>query len=161
MISSQPHFPVTVMMESRPIHGSRWITHTWSATGVVVGDHSSAGWRQARESDESGCSEYLFGGLQLHLHVDECESYYHNLLAETPKLFVIAREDTAGGRPQPFQVTASFDEAHAYLEAEGSVYEVPVPPEVYRAVEAFVLENYVPEARKKRKRQNWHPRENR
>lgn len=148
MSKAPPHFPVTVLMEVRPVHGSRWITQSWAAVGVVVGERGSTGWRQARESDESGVRELLFAGLHVRLHADECESYYHNLLSETPKLFVIAREDAVSGRPQPFQVTASFDEAHAYLEAEESVYEVPVPPEIYRAVEAFVLEHYVPEPRK-------------
>ena len=161
MSRSSPQFPVTVMMEQRPIHGSRWITNSWSATGVVVGDHGGAGWREARKPDASGASEFLFSGLQLRLHLDECESYYHNLLADTPRLFVITREEAETGRPQPFQVTASFDEAHAYLEAEETVYEVPIPPEVYRAVEAFVLEHYAPEPRKKRKRENWHRGEKR
>jgi hypothetical protein len=52
-------------------------------------------------------------------------------------------------------VSASFDEAHAYLEAEGDAEAVPMPPEIYQWVERFVLKHYVPERKVKRKRRNW------
>ncbi len=148
-------FPVTVVMERKPVQGSRWVTYSWNATGVVVSAHAAAGWKLVRSETGSGAAEFLFGGLELRLHKDECESYYHNLLSETPRLYIVTREDEPDERPRPFIVTASFDEAHAYLEAEEGVFEAPIPPEVYRAVEAFVLSNYVPEKRLKRKRQDW------
>jgi len=88
------------------------------------------------------------------LYVDECESYYHNLLAKTPRCYVIARRDE-DAVPVPFLVSLSFDEAHAYLEADDEVFEVDMPPEIYRWTEAFVLHHYTPEKRVKRKRQNW------
>lgn len=156
MSRSTTQFSVTVIMERRPIEGNRWVSDSWAATAVVVGDHGGAEWREARQPDPDGRAEFLVGGLRLRLHVDECESYYHNLLADAPRLFVVTREEVTGARPQPFQVTASFDEAHAYLEAEETVHAVPIPPEVYRAVEEFVLNNYAPEPRKKRKRERWH-----
>ena len=61
--------------------------------------------------------------------------------------------------PDPFIVTLSFDEAHAYLEGEDDIFDVDVPPELYRWVEAFVLVNYAPEKRVKRKRKNWKEQE--
>ena len=53
-------------------------------------------------------------------------------------------------------LTLSFDEAHAYLEGDENLYTVPMPPEIYRWVEAYVLAHYVPEKRTKRKRRDWH-----
>jgi hypothetical protein len=52
-------------------------------------------------------------------------------------------------------VTLSYDEAAAYTEVEEEVFAVPMPPEVYRWVENYVLEHYVPEKRRKRKRVDW------
>ena len=67
---------------------------------------------------------------------------------------VIADPDEGEG-PQPTMVSLSFDEAHAYLESEQEVFAVPVPPEIYRWAEAFVLSHYVPEKKIKRKLKNW------
>ena len=41
------------------------------------------------------------------------------------------------------------------MEMDEGVYSVPLPPELYRFVEHFVLEHYVLEKRKKRKREDW------
>jgi hypothetical protein len=49
----------------------------------------------------------------------------------------------------------SFDEAHAYLEGEDEIYAVDVPPELYRWTESFVISNYFPERKRKRKLRNW------
>jgi hypothetical protein len=35
------------------------------------------------------------------------------------------------------------------------VYAVPMPPELYRWCELFVLNHYVPEQKKKRRLKNW------
>ncbi len=90
----------------------------------------------------------------MRLHKDEVQSYYHNLMAENPKVFVISNCGEAGV-PQPFLVSASFDEAHAYLEAEGEVEALPMPPEICRWIEGFVVSHYIPERKIKRKRRNW------
>lgn len=105
--------------------------------------------------DTASAKEYLFSGLRLRLHKDESESYYHNLMASNPQLYVIARAAGDGERMEPFHVTASFDEGNAYLEADDEVYSVAMPPEVAVWIERFVLDHYVPEPRKKRKRRNW------
>ena len=41
------------------------------------------------------------------------------------------------------------------MEADEVVESVAMPAELYRWVEQYVLENYLPEKRKKRKRDNW------
>ena len=71
-----------------------------------------------------------------------------------PRCYVIATRDESEV-PLPRLVTLSFDEAHAYMEGEGELFAVAVAPELYRWTEAFVLANYVPEKRRKRKRTNW------
>jgi hypothetical protein len=32
---------------------------------------------------------------------------------------------------------------------------VPIPPEIYHSIEQFVVANFVPRERRKRKRKNW------
>ena len=49
----------------------------------------------------------------------------------------------------------SYDEATSYMEVDEPVFSLPMPPEVYRWLEAYVLEHYVPERKKKRKRDDW------
>ena len=88
------------------------------------------------------------------MYKDEAESYYHNLMAPNPCLYVILR-DNEQGQPEPFRVSASFDEANAYTEVDENAYPVAMPGELYNWVERFVLTHYVPEQRKKRKRKNW------
>ena len=55
----------------------------------------------------------------------------------------------------PKNVVALFDEAHAYLEGEDEIYAVDVPPELYLWAEAFVIANYFPEKKRKRKLRDW------
>ena len=148
-------FPVSVLMERRKVTGNRWIDDCWKAIGVTVGAaRVDSGENPVRvvESDES--AQFLWTGLEVKLFRDEAESYYHNLMVGTPGCYVVTRtrED---GSPEPFLVTLSFDEGQAYSEGDETVYNVPLPPELYRATEAFVLAHYVPEKKKKRKLNNW------
>ena len=41
------------------------------------------------------------------------------------------------------------------MESDEAVESVAMPVELYRFVEQFVLEHYLPEKKKKRKRDNW------
>jgi hypothetical protein len=73
---------------------------------------------------------------------------------------VVCREED-GERPEPALVTASYGEAASYSEVDENVYAVPIPPEIYLWIEAYVLEHYVPEKRRKRKRDDWKQDESR
>ena len=141
----------TVILRATP-SSSRWIDQVWDAVGVVVGDH-----RLDDEQAEEGL--HYFGGLTLELFVDEAESYYHNLMSPKPSCYIIARTDDVDAAPDdmpiPVFVTLSFDQAHAYLEGDDQVFAVPIPPELYRWTEAFVLQYYAPEKKYKRKLKNW------
>ena len=123
--------------------------------GIVAGAAAGDGRIQARRirSAESG-DQYLWSELPIRLYVDQAESYYCNLMGEKPGAFVISRP-SQDGRLEPFLVTLSYDEAAGYMEVDDRVDAVSMPPEVYRWVEAFVLEHYVPERKQKRKRENW------
>lgn len=149
-----PHFPVAVVLERRPAV-SPWADYVWSASGITVGRHDAATPRLIREDGD--VAYFLLGGLEVSLYVDECESYYFNLVSESPKAYVLAHVDGSGSdaRPEPFRISMSFDEAHAYLEGEEEIFAVDVPPELYRWTEAFVIANYFPEKKRKRKLRNW------
>ena len=175
--------PVSVIMERRRIQDSPWVTESWQALGVTVGHMAvPAPGRQSgpqsdppagREPGERGereagagplgplllvqgsaAAQYLWTGLRVDFFPDEAESYYHNLMVAAPGCYIVARPGP-DGMLRPVLVTVSFDAAQAYLEGGETVYSVPLPPELYRAAEAFVLANYVPEQRRKRERQDW------
>ena len=148
-------FPVTVVMEKRPAQSSQWIDHVWQAVGITVGDAQDFE-GDARVDNVDGESQLQFhSGFQVSLFVDECGSYYHNLMSPSPKCYIIVRQDEEDDEPLPFLVSLSFDEAHAYLEGDDAVFTAEIPPELYRWTEAFVLAHYCPQKLKKRKRKDW------
>jgi hypothetical protein len=148
-------FEVSVVMQCSP-SDSAWIDSRWEAVGLVAAGEESRGdlSKPALIHQEGRVSRYLYPGFTLQLHRDECESYYYNLLSPQPFCYVVANLDDQGS-PVPFLVSLSYDEAHAYLEGDETVYTVPVPPELYRWTEAFVLEHYAPQKRSKRNRTDW------
>jgi len=152
-----PHsFPVSVIMESRPSQ-NKWVDEVWDGVGIV--SQSGTTRDDVKVIDQGEVKQVIYGGLKINLHLDECESYYHNLMSPKPGCFIVAREEDEDGEeteiPIPFLVTMSFDEAHAYLEGDDIVYAVPIPPELYSWVEAYIVENYSAEKRIKRKRKDW------
>ena len=146
---------VSVIMESRP-STSRWIDEAWSVVGVTVGLCDDDVDRRAAQTliEQDGVRQLMYSGFNLTLYEDECESYYHNIKAPSPDCYVIARNNS-DDVPIPYLVSLSFDEANAYLECEDTVFTTTLAPELYRWLEQFVLVNYVPEKRVKRKRKNW------
>jgi hypothetical protein len=146
-------FPVAVILERRPAV-SKWADHVWMASGIAVGRHAENSEPLLLREDQ-GIARFLVGGLQVTLHRDECESYYYNLVSDQPRAYVVAHIAEGDGRPQPFLVSVSFDEAHAYLEGEDDIFAVDLPPELYRWIEAYVIANYFPEKKKKRRLVDW------
>ena len=156
MQATPEYFPVSVIMESRPSN-SAWQDLSWNAVGVCAATEHSPDEEphaEARVMNLGEIKQFVYPQLKLRLFLDECESYYHNLMSPQPGCFVMAREDDTG-RPVPFLVSMSFDEANAYQEGDDLVYAVPIPAELYRWLEAYVVEHYIPIKRKKRKRKNW------
>jgi hypothetical protein len=75
-------------------------------------------------------------------------------MSDNPSVFIICNEEQ-GESLQPFIVTLSYGEATSYMETDVRVERVEMPAELYRSLEQYVLANYVPEKRKKRKREDW------
>jgi len=152
-------FPVSVLMERRKVSGNPWIDESWKAVGVTVGATETGGvvGGPVKAVDGADAAQFLWSGLEVELFPDEAESYYHNLMVGTPGCYVVARSRD-DGMPEPVLVTLSFDAGQAYLEGDETVYNVPLPPELYRATEAFVLAHYVPVKKKKRKLESWKER---
>lgn len=146
-------FAVRVLMRPGRLHPQPWMPRSWEVIGVVAdGDAGSPDGPSLAAEGEDGSRVYR--GLHIRLYPDEAESYYHNLTVDRPRCFVVTREDDAGDQA-PFLVSLSFDEANAYLEGDDQVHAVDLAPELYRWLEAYVLTHYLPEPRKKRKRNNW------
>ena len=148
-------FPVTVIMERQPAQASVWVDYVWKAIGVTVGNTLDNRDESRVEHLEEGHRLQLYPGYPVRLYTDECDSYYHNLMSPSPNCFIIVRQDDEDEEPRPFMVSLSFDEAHAYLEGDDTVFAVDMPPELYRWTEAFVLAHYCPQQLKKRKRKDW------
>ena len=145
--------PVSIIMQRENARHGRWSYARWSVLGIVAGDvTSSEVIKRTLIHCDDDRQEYIWRGFTLELFKDGAESYWYNLVSENPSLFVVCREEEEGGMT-PVLVTANHDEANAYLEADDMVYSVPIPPEVYQWLERFVVQNYVPEEKKKRKRQ--------
>ena len=100
----------------------------------------------------------LWNGLRLEFFRDGGESYWHTLVGDQQELFVVCQDDEDGVFT-PILLTADYDEAMAYQEADDTILSAPMPAKIYQVLERFVLENYAPAARKKRKRKNWHGEE--
>jgi hypothetical protein len=146
---------VAVIMEKKP-STHPWADFAYQALGVVVrpyeGERSTSLIYQDDQSEQ-----YLVSGLHLQLHVDECESYYHNMMSPEPGCFIVAdTPEDPSAMPEPYLVSLSFDEVHAYLEGDEQIYSVPISPELYKWAEAYVLTHYIAIKKTKRKLKNWH-----
>ncbi len=145
---------IAVVMEKKP-SSHAWADFQYTALGVVV---QEAGTQDSvtRIYRDGDTEQFLFNGLQLRLHRDECESYYHNLMSPEPGCFIVASQsEEADEMPVPYLVSLSFDEVHAYLEGDEQIYSVEIPAQLYKWAEAYVLTHYVAIKKTKRKLKNW------
>ncbi len=150
--------PVAVIMGRRTVSGRGWTVPSWRVVGVVSGADLPG--REAQGmAVHSGDDEQhlLWGGLRLELYRDAAESYWVNLTGTQPSLFVMCTETDSGLVPK--QVTADQNEACSGVEGDDRVFAASIPPEVYRHIEAFVIEHHVPKEKHKRKRVDWSPGE--
>lgn len=143
-----------VMEKKRSTHP--WAEFRYDAVGVVVRDEVEEA-SVTRIFNDGDTEHYLFSGLSLRLHLDECESYYHNLMSPEPGCFIVASQpEDADDMPEPYLVSLSFDEVHAYLEGDEQIYSVEIPARLYQWAEAYVLTHYVAIKKTKRKLKRWH-----
>jgi len=154
-------FPVSVILERREVQQGVIAIPQWNAIGVVAGESvTNPDERFSVIHSDDQRTETLWPGFSLVLHKDNADSYWYNLTAASPSLFVICHEDEEY-ELVPVHISANYDEAGAHMEADDIVFSAPMPPEIYQWVERFVLENYVPEKPRKRKREQWVAKEKR
>ncbi len=149
-------FPVSVIMEYSQVRQGRWTAPKWEVMGVVAGEKMATRHvKRALIRSESDRTQYLWTGLRLELFKDGAEAYWFNLSGDRPALYVACSCDDETGEVAPVLVTADSAEAGMHEEADDMVFSVPMPPEVHQWLERYVIENYVPREKKKRKRKNW------
>lgn len=160
--------PATVVLERRMISRSFWSLPSWYLYTVGIGDHLIAAKQQASDTGEpAGTSDkgdlFAWSGFEVNLYKDACERYWHALIGDKPLVYVICRDETdeTNGPDEmspslrPIAVTLDYDDASAASETDSPVLSAPIPGELYRTMERFVLTHYRPQTFKKRKRRNW------
>ena len=153
-----PTLTVSIVVSGQVKTVKGWSQLQWNIDSVLSdpdGPDKLSGPIPVRESENF--SQYLWKGLQIELYKDAGEGYWYNLLSEVPYAFVVFAQDEVDEEavPIPFLITVSQDEAGAHLETDCMVLSAPLPANLRDTIEKFVVENYVPEERKKRKRKNW------
>lgn len=145
----------TVVLRRRPAQsGARWRQSETALAAVLPCAAERSGANNLRE----GAGLFAFHRVPLALHRDMAESYWANVSCENPRLFAVCREtdDDDNSAPismRPILLTASGDEAAGHNETDDLTLSAPMPDVVRDFVEAFVMENYFPEPKRKRKRQ--------
>ncbi len=157
-------FNLTIVIECQTKIVRGWSVIGWELTTILYdpdGPDTLEGPILIRNTDN--VTQYMWKGLQLRLYLDAAEGYWYNFLSEIPYAFVIFETDINDDEsiPIPILVTASQDEAGAHLETDSLVLSAAFPTAVRDKVEEFVVNNYTPRAKKKRKRRNWFEEANR
>lgn len=143
-------------MEGREKRRDRWSFVEWGAAGVLTGaEHLSDSSQRLVIHEEEGSRRILWTNFVIKLFKDAAESYWSNLMAEQPSMFIVCRRSEADEEPEPFLVTVDYDEIIGYQEVDDEVYRLPLPADIYQWLERYVVNNYVPEVKRKRKRTEW------
>jgi hypothetical protein len=153
--------PVAVVMERREVVHGQWRVTDWVAVATLPGEHLARQAARKVPMRSGGDKEqYLWSGIMLELYRDAAENYWFNLTGKNASLYVVCHE-SPDGDVEPALVTADHHEAVADQEGDCKVFATPIPPGIYQVIERFVLEHYVPEAPRKRKRKKWSKEEER
>lgn len=149
-------FPVSIVMERRQKQRDRWSFVEWKVIGVLTGkEHLRSTSERLVIHEEGDSSRILWTNFRIRLVKDGAESYWSNLMAEHPSLFVVCRRDESEDEPVPFLVTVNYDQIIGYQEVDDEVYRLPLPADIYQWLERYVVNNYQPQEKKKRKRTDW------
>jgi len=158
-VSSRLRFAATVLLEKRKVERKYWHSHAWYLDTVVMGNSVSdatVGGELAYQKSTGGV--YRWSGFSVTLYKDACERYWHSLISEDPKIYVVCRDSDDSAELHdlsPLCITVDYDEALAFAETDDLTLSAPIPPQLYRYMEEFVLTHYRPVPFKKRKRRNW------
>lgn len=171
--------PVTVVATKRALTATRWGGFRWRIDTVLVdtaamvgSDQTQSGksgadsdipireplYRNTPDSDAGSCRTdsaipERWSGLSVVMYRDSCERYWHALIGDHPRLYILCLgEDEA---QQPVRASIDYDEALAWSETDGIVVDYPLPAPLYLLMERFVLTHYRPRQFRKRKRKAW------
>ena len=136
--------PIAVIIGRREI-ANRWQSQTWEAIGVIP--ESAGGAAPRLLIQDSTQEQWLHGGFVLKLHRDEAESYYLNLSAGQPCVFVVWRMEEEMAVPK--FVTVSYGEAARFMDAGEQVDGVPMPRDMCDWLGEYVNQHYRPEPKKR------------
>lgn len=144
--------PLSIVTAREPVTNNPWISERWKVAGAVAGQVKDSG-KIVRTLLRAGPDneQYLWSGFVLRLRPSEADSYYYNIIGQNPSLYVYCDYDDSG-EPCPRSVTAEYIEALSHAETGNAVFNVPMPPEVYRIIEQYVLEHYEPEEPKMKRK---------
>lgn len=154
-----PEFKVSVVIERQEKTVNSWTAYQWELAAILSdseGPETLQGPITIKASRTT--SQYMWKGLKIRLYVDAAEGYWYNLLSDVPYAFVVCQTDATDDEevPIPLLVTVSQDEAGAHLETDSIVLSGPLPVDIRDSTEEFVVNNYVPQTKKKRKRRDWY-----
>jgi hypothetical protein len=160
----RPALDVSVIMRREPIVGamSRWQSHRWVLENVILAGEASTILAEktathiVNSDKNSSVERWIHAGYRAELFTDDAEGYYLNVTTDAPCWFVLWRmEEEAGITDEPIakpeMVSLSYHDAGRWLDAQETVEQVPLPPEVITWLKAFVDEHHVSDI-KKRKR---------
>ncbi len=143
-VVNHPALPIAVIIGRREL-ANRWQSQVWEAIGVIPDLGGGAAPRLLMK--DSAEEQWLHGGFELKLHRDEAESYYLNLSAREPCVFVVWRMEETMAVPK--FVTVSYGEAARFMDANEQVDIVPMPREMCDWLLAFVNAHYRPVSKKR------------
>lgn len=130
-----------------------WGKALWSLLGLMPG-LTDIELQQAQTQGEL----HYFSDLTLQLFPLHCEAYYHNLMSERPKVYLICQQQSEFIL-KPLLLTVDYDEAASYMETSEHVFDAILPEKMCKWLEQFVIAHYQPEMPKKRHRKKWHDTE--
>lgn len=158
-LASRLHFPAAILLEKRRVERRFWHSHAWYLDTVAIGDGVLCNTDPGELAYQKTTGDvFRWTGFQVTLYKDACERYWHALISDEPKIYVVCRDPHEVAHDhdkEPASVTVDYDEALAFAETDDLVLSASIPPELYRYMEAFVLSHYRPVPFKKRKRKNW------
>lgn len=156
----RPGVAVAVVMCRERID-NRWQAWRWQLADVVP--HEDGFGTQARLLYKGDHEErWLHPGFMVELFSDDGEGYYLNVTTEAPCWFVrwhLEEEATIADDPiaKPGGVTLSYHEAGRWMDAQDTIEQVPVPPQVIEWMRAFTDANYVPEPKRRKRPESFKP----
>lgn len=146
----RPSVRVAVVLE-REKAPNRWEDWRFRLADVVP-DEGAFGDAPRLLRDDGKVASWLYPGFTLELFKDEAEGYYLNLSSGAPVWFVMWRIDDADpSQARPEIVSLSYNEAGRWLDAQERVDNVPLQPQLVEWLQAYTVEHYKPEPRKRQR----------